>query len=489
MTDTPNHGYNRPEEGKTDWHLDLNENFAKIDADVEIRDTEANKGDYDPKEGAKYEATDSGAVYYGNGDAWVLADRKLDKIESEEFASRVLLDAEKSGTAVVAPSQSTAFDSMQSAIDAGFDDILLGEEITENNIVVSRDGMIIRGWGRRWQRIIDPQDGAPVFTVDGSRRDITIKNIRVEGGSGSGPVIDTRYEGDVGASLWEIYDCLFNAGPIIMLGPRNQLRHVTCNNKSDIGADVNILPDGKNVSRAALILNGATFGIIGGSYSSKSPDAREAMYLSGGAGTVTGGVTISNSGGENSTGTLCDLMIFSAGRIFFGPMSMESTKEYNIRLGFEGDGPGLINGVFTGTGFNPLDSGPDAGWSKIKVGSQSENITFISPHSNIKFENDAPARIYVISQHKVKSTGHLPHLVNHSDPFRSGTHRVGGRRDSPSTQFLPKIHTTEPPYPVDAGMVIADGANWDPVGTGNAALVTRDTDGTWSVIFEYSSSV
>lgn len=84
MTETPNHGYKRPSKGRTDWHVPLNENFEQIDADVEIRDTEANKGDYEPKTGAKYEATDSGAIYYGNGSSWVLADREAGVVRANE---------------------------------------------------------------------------------------------------------------------------------------------------------------------------------------------------------------------------------------------------------------------------------------------------------------------------------------------------------------------------------------------------------------------
>lgn len=82
MTNTPNHGYNTPGEGSTDWHIPLNKNFDKLDSDVEIRDSEVNKGDYEPKEGAKYEATDSGAIYYGNGSAWILADRDVNALSA-----------------------------------------------------------------------------------------------------------------------------------------------------------------------------------------------------------------------------------------------------------------------------------------------------------------------------------------------------------------------------------------------------------------------
>lgn len=88
MTDTPNNGYNRPEKGETNWHVDLNENFASIDADVEIRDTEANKGDYKPKSGAKYLATDTGAVYQGDGSSWALDSRKVSTIDRDNLKSK-----------------------------------------------------------------------------------------------------------------------------------------------------------------------------------------------------------------------------------------------------------------------------------------------------------------------------------------------------------------------------------------------------------------
>jgi|GEM_PF-1182256 len=71
MPKTPNHGYNVPSKGTTDWNVPLNENFEKHDTDIEIRDTDANKGNYDPKDGAKFLATDTGIVYTGDGSNWV----------------------------------------------------------------------------------------------------------------------------------------------------------------------------------------------------------------------------------------------------------------------------------------------------------------------------------------------------------------------------------------------------------------------------------
>ena len=64
------HDYNTPQKGSTDWHLPLNENFEKLDGDVEIRDTSDSLSDYPPKEGAKFFATDTDAVFVGDGSNW-----------------------------------------------------------------------------------------------------------------------------------------------------------------------------------------------------------------------------------------------------------------------------------------------------------------------------------------------------------------------------------------------------------------------------------
>lgn len=64
--------YTTPSEGTLDWHVPLNENFERLDRDVEHRDEESNLDQYDPAAGAKFFATDSGAIYSGDGSAWTL---------------------------------------------------------------------------------------------------------------------------------------------------------------------------------------------------------------------------------------------------------------------------------------------------------------------------------------------------------------------------------------------------------------------------------
>lgn len=72
MTETPNHNYNLPNPGDQNWHQPLNENFRQYDTDIEIRDYARNMSDYEPKDGAKFLATDSGNVFVGDGDQWNL---------------------------------------------------------------------------------------------------------------------------------------------------------------------------------------------------------------------------------------------------------------------------------------------------------------------------------------------------------------------------------------------------------------------------------
>ncbi len=67
-----NQRYNTPDAGTLDWHLPLNENFKQLDRDVEVRDLEANKSNYEPAAGAKFLATDTAAVYTGDGSSWNL---------------------------------------------------------------------------------------------------------------------------------------------------------------------------------------------------------------------------------------------------------------------------------------------------------------------------------------------------------------------------------------------------------------------------------
>lgn len=68
----PSHRYQTPEKGELDWHVPLNENFERLNRDVEIRDTQSELHKYDPANGTKFFATDTGTTYLGDGTSWNL---------------------------------------------------------------------------------------------------------------------------------------------------------------------------------------------------------------------------------------------------------------------------------------------------------------------------------------------------------------------------------------------------------------------------------
>ena len=65
--------YNLPEDGADDWDVPVNENFAALEVDVELRGAGA-PGDngVEPVAGQKYLDTDTGAVYISDGSTWTL---------------------------------------------------------------------------------------------------------------------------------------------------------------------------------------------------------------------------------------------------------------------------------------------------------------------------------------------------------------------------------------------------------------------------------
>jgi len=71
---TENHDYHTPDRGTAEWHVPLNENFERLDADVEIRDLRENRESYAPEDGVKFLATDTEEVFLGDGEEWVRFD-------------------------------------------------------------------------------------------------------------------------------------------------------------------------------------------------------------------------------------------------------------------------------------------------------------------------------------------------------------------------------------------------------------------------------
>jgi hypothetical protein len=94
---TDNHSYNTPTRGATDWHVPLNDNFERLDGDVEVRDRASNRGDYVAKAGAKFFATDTGATYIGDGSNW---NRLATSGQDPEFTSVSVTSAPSASTDV-----------------------------------------------------------------------------------------------------------------------------------------------------------------------------------------------------------------------------------------------------------------------------------------------------------------------------------------------------------------------------------------------------
>lgn len=74
MQDTPNHNLNKYEYGDS-WNY--NTDMDHIEELLVVRDVEANLANYTPHNKALFVATDTGAVYDGDGTNWNAATREL----------------------------------------------------------------------------------------------------------------------------------------------------------------------------------------------------------------------------------------------------------------------------------------------------------------------------------------------------------------------------------------------------------------------------
>jgi hypothetical protein len=230
MSNTPNHDYNIPSAGTSDWHVPLNENFEKLDSDIEIRGTEADKQDYDPKIGSKYESTDTGAIYYGDGENWILTDREVNQLRAENIA---VTQIQGNGPLIVSPSVNAGYNSLQSALDDAADgrgrEILITEDIQENVLIKSsktgepwnrRGGLKIKGAnGRETQIKDDLADGTPIIEVENqSFTGLGLEDLWIEPrGENTRAFSQARYEEDTNGALQLSYfsNCRFQA-PVIV---------------------------------------------------------------------------------------------------------------------------------------------------------------------------------------------------------------------------------------------------------------------------------
>lgn len=197
---TENHNYETPSKGSTDWHIPLNDNFRAIDADVEIRDVDANRGGYTPLAGAKFLATDTGDVYLGDGSGW----NAIGTIQPPTASGGDATDVHASRDGLVVPvgpglgvddaiDPATTATPVQDAID------LIGRNeagavllppitIEETGPIIGGKDKAIRGWGMLTSEILFTSDTADGIAQDPNTPNdwwySSIEGVRLNGGGG-----------------------------------------------------------------------------------------------------------------------------------------------------------------------------------------------------------------------------------------------------------------------------------------------------------------
>ena len=79
---TPNHELNTYEPGDENWSHSAD--METIEERLVVRAPESDREDYEPYEDAIFVATDTGAVYDGDGWRWVEASRRYDELDADE---------------------------------------------------------------------------------------------------------------------------------------------------------------------------------------------------------------------------------------------------------------------------------------------------------------------------------------------------------------------------------------------------------------------
>lgn len=86
---TDNHAYQLFADDELPW--EHRSDMESLDTDVEIRDTDANRSNYTPKDGAKYVATDTGTVYLGDGSSWTKLGEIVPEVVTSPDISRIFV--------------------------------------------------------------------------------------------------------------------------------------------------------------------------------------------------------------------------------------------------------------------------------------------------------------------------------------------------------------------------------------------------------------
>jgi len=210
------HNFNVPETGDADYADTFAQYFDSVDNAIEIRDTENNISNYEPQEGAKFTATDSGVIYIGDGSSWTqitstginpnFGNVTADSVNTKEI-NNVKTPLPKNGGAGI-----------NDAVSAGTK-IELQSGVYELNspIQIDADGLSLIGQGVESSEAGDNDtnitvlrkvhNGPMVETTSNEVRSVTIKGVAFDGQKStySGRGVDA---GEV-PNNWKIQDCVF----------------------------------------------------------------------------------------------------------------------------------------------------------------------------------------------------------------------------------------------------------------------------------------
>lgn len=260
------------------WGTDvMNEDMTdKLETKVPVRDIESNLSNYTPHNGAKFEATDTEAVFYGDGTSWIQADTLgqdpwFDTVTaSSGINSNGGLDI--SGGDLSIGSLTDALVDLDSS-SADSDEHSFYAEFVDNagtspasTIRWLRDA----GNGRAF-RVRDVTGGVSLLTVEDSgvirfhENDVWNADVIYSGGGTNGAVDFTRRRIDTGGGDWKVRDTT-NSSDIIRFKESN---------------GVEVVSGGLDVNAGGLVVN--TYTSLGGDLSVSTNDINDVndMRLTG----------------------------------------------------------------------------------------------------------------------------------------------------------------------------------------------------------------
>jgi streptogramin lyase len=186
-TNTENNNFRRPVSGDKDYDYSFNTFFGQLDKAVEIRDIDANRSGYTPKDGAKFFATDTEDVYLGNGSNWVHVSGSGDSpsfdsvaVSGAVSASDITADAitinDMLSTSSTATGDDVAVklegtDALDNVIPSPQVEFVSEDDSTTTTVhhsgTIEQDGTSLR---------LDAKDGGAVLDIDGGNNELSLTN-------------------------------------------------------------------------------------------------------------------------------------------------------------------------------------------------------------------------------------------------------------------------------------------------------------------------